>query len=50
MEQSLKERISNVVHERYPHAELFQPDLNQTDFDLDIVYYTEKRRLIRTKR
>lgn len=39
MEQSLKERITNAVRERYPNAELFQAALNETGFDLDIAPY-----------
>lgn len=39
MEQPIKERISNLVNERYPNAELFQAALNETDFDLDITPY-----------
>jgi hypothetical protein len=37
MEQSQKERISELVKEHYANAELFQADLNETDFDLDVV-------------
>ena len=39
MEQPIKERISNLVKERYPNAKLFQAALNETDFDLDITPY-----------
>ena len=43
MKPSLKEKISAIVSENYPHAEILETRLNETDFDLDIVPYRTKR-------
>ena len=39
MPPDLKHEIATIVENRYPHIELREAKLSETDFDLDIVPY-----------
>jgi hypothetical protein len=39
---NVKHEIAAIVEDRYPHIELFETTLNETDFDLDILPYRRR--------
>ena len=42
MSPNIKHEIGAIVEDRYPHIELFETTLNETDFDLDILSYRRR--------
>ncbi len=42
MSPSVKHEIAAIVEDRYPHIELYEAKLSETDFDLDIVAYRRR--------
>jgi hypothetical protein len=42
MPPNVKDEIAAIVKDRYPHIELYETKLNETDFDLDIVPYRRR--------
>jgi hypothetical protein len=39
MQQTLKQKISEIAKKLYPNIELFETRLNETEFDLDVIPY-----------